>query len=145
MPERREELTTEGGLDAVHHRESLKKYLQNIHDADIGVSLFIDPDLDQVRTAHRLEVDAVELHTGKYCDARGDSDRKSELQRLADAATAATKLGMRVAAGHGLNYHNIHALAGIHEISEFNVGHSIVARAIFTGIERAVREMVELL
>ncbi|MBI5508111.1 MAG: pyridoxine 5'-phosphate synthase [Deltaproteobacteria bacterium] len=145
VPERREELTTEGGLDVTHHKDGLKKFLQSLKDADIETSLFIDPDLDQVRAAHRIEAQAVELHTGKFCDARGDAERRAELQRLADAAMAAAKLGLKVAAGHGLNYHNIGALLPIPEIEEYNIGHGIVAHAVFVGLERAVRDMVALL
>ena len=145
VPERREELTTEGGLDAVHHKDQLKKYVQSLKDADIEVSLFIDPDLDQVRAAHRVEAQAIEIHTGKYCDARGDSERRAELQRIADAANAATKLGLRVAAGHGLNFHNVMALLPISEIVEFNIGHAIVAQSLFVGLDRAVHDMVLLL
>jgi len=145
VPERREELTTEGGLDVAHHRDHIKKYVQSIKDADIQVSLFIDPDLDQVRAAHRVEAHAVEIHTGKYCDAALESEQRAELQRIADAARTASKLGMRVAAGHGLHYHNIHALIPIEEIEEYNIGHSIISRAVFVGLERAVRDMVALL
>jgi pyridoxine 5-phosphate synthase len=145
VPERREELTTEGGLDVGHHKDTLKKYMQNMHDGDIQVSLFIDPDLDQVRAAHRLDSTMVELHTGKYCDARDVTERRAELTRLTDAARAAQKLGMRVAAGHGLHYHNIRSLVPIDEIEEYNIGHSIVARALFAGFEQAVREMLLLL
>ncbi|MBI3180083.1 MAG: pyridoxine 5'-phosphate synthase [Deltaproteobacteria bacterium] len=145
VPERREELTTEGGLDVGHHRDHLKKHVQSLRDADIDVSLFVDPDLDQVRHAHRLEVAAIELHTGKYCDARGEAEQRAELQRIVDAARTAAKLGLRVAAGHGLNYHNIRALVPVSEIEEYNIGHSIVARAVFVGLDRAVRDMLALL
>jgi pyridoxine 5-phosphate synthase len=145
VPERREELTTEGGLDVARQRDHMKKYVQSLKDADIQVSLFIDPDLDQVRAAHRVEADAVELHTGKYCDAVGEGDRRAELQRIVDAARTAAKLGMRVAAGHGLNYHNIQALVPVVEIEEYNIGHGIVAQAVFVGLERAVRDMLALL
>ncbi len=145
VPERREELTTEGGLDAQHHRDHLKKYVQNLRDGDIQVSLFIDPDLDQVRAAHRLDAMAVELHTGKFCEARGEVDRRAELQRIIDAARAASKLGLRVAAGHGLNYNNLTELVRIDEIEEYNIGHSIIASAVLTGLDAAVREMLGLL
>lgn len=145
VPERREELTTEGGLDVTHHRDHVKKYVQSLKDGDIQVSLFIDPDLDQVRSAHRVEASAVEIHTGKYTEARGDAERRAELQRIADAARAASKLGMRVAAGHGLNYHNVRELVPLADIEEYNIGHSIVAQAVFVGLERAVRDMLELL
>jgi pyridoxine 5-phosphate synthase len=145
VPERREELTTEGGLDANSQRESLRKIVKNLKDGDLPVSLFIDPDLDQVRASHKLDANQVELHTGRYCEARNQKDRQAELIRLVDAAKAAAKLGMRVAAGHGLNYQNVQPVAAIAEIEELNIGHSIVARAVLVGFERAVREMVELM
>jgi len=145
VPERREELTTEGGLDAVGGREAVRKAVKTLHDADIVVSLFIDPDLDQVKAAHRAEADAVELHTGRYCDARLASDRRRELDRIVDACKAAAKLGLKVAAGHGLNYQNVLPVAAIPEIEELNIGHAIVAHAVLVGMERAVREMKELL
>jgi len=109
------------------------------------VSLFIDPDLDQVKSAHRAEATVVEFHTGRYCDARLASDRRKELSRLIDACKAAAKLGLSVAAGHGLNYQNVTPVAAIAEIEELNIGHSIVGRAVLVGFERAVREMKELL
>ncbi len=145
VPERREELTTEGGLDVNHHRDHLKKYVQSLRDADLKVSLFIDPDLEMLRAAHRLDAPSIELHTGKYADARGEVERKNELRRISDAARAAAKLGMRVAAGHGLHYTNVQELVLVEEIEEFNIGHSIVARAMLVGMDRAVRDMVHAL
>jgi pyridoxine 5-phosphate synthase len=145
VPERREELTTEGGLDAVGGREAVRKAVKTLRDAEIEVSLFIDPDLDQVKAAHRAEADAVELHTGRYCEARLAADRRRELNRLVDACKAAAKLGLKVAAGHGLNYQNVLPVAAIPEIEELNIGHAIVAHAVLVGMERAVREMKELL
>ncbi len=145
VPERREELTTEGGLDAAGNRDSLRKVVKTLKDADIVVSLFIDPEVDQVRAAHRVEADVVEIHTGRYCDARLEADRRRELARVVDAAKAAAKLGLQVAAGHGLNYHNVLPVAAIGEIEEFNIGHAIVGHAVMVGLERAVREMKDLL
>jgi pyridoxine 5-phosphate synthase len=145
VPERREELTTEGGLDVVVGREALRKVVKNLRDAEIEVSLFVDPDLDQVKAAHRVEAQVVEFHTGRYCEARLAGDRRKEFGRLVDACKAATKLGLRVAAGHGLNYRNVQPVAALPEIEELNIGHAIVARAILVGMERAVREMKELL
>jgi pyridoxine 5-phosphate synthase len=145
VPERREELTTEGGLDVVGGREAVRKAVKTLRDAEIEVSLFIDPDLDQVKSAHRAEATVVEFHTGRYCDARLASDRRKELSRLIDACKAAAKLGLSVAAGHGLNYQNVTPVAAIAEIEELNIGHSIVGRAVLVGFERAVREMKELL
>jgi pyridoxine 5-phosphate synthase len=145
VPERREELTTEGGLDVVSGREAVRKAVKTLKDADIEVSLFIDPDLDQVKAAHRAEAQAVELHTGRYCDARLAADRRRELNRILDATKAASKLGLKVAAGHGLNYQNVLPVAAIQEIEELNIGHAIVAHAVLVGMERAVREMKALL
>ncbi len=145
VPERREELTTEGGLDVVGGRDALRRVVKTLHDADIKVSLFVDPDVDQVRAAHRSEAEVVELHTGRYCDARLQADRGRELARLVDSCKAASKLGLEVAAGHGLNYQNVEPVAAISEIEELNIGHAIVARAVLVGLERAVREMKQLL
>jgi pyridoxine 5-phosphate synthase len=145
VPERREELTTEGGLDVVSGREAVRKAVKTLRDAEVEVSLFIDPDLDQVKAAHRAEAQVVELHTGRYCESRLASDRRRELARLLDACKAGAKLGLKVAAGHGLNYRNVQAVAAIPEIEELNIGHAIVAHAVLVGMERAVREMKELL
>ena len=145
VPERREELTTEGGLDVVSARDVVRKVVKTLRDAEIQTSLFIDPDLDQVKAAHRVEAEVVEIHTGRYCDARLPADRRRELARIVDAAKAATKLGLKVAAGHGLNYQNVLPVAAISEIEEFNIGHAIVARALLVGMERAVREMKDLI
>ena len=143
VPERREELTTEGGLDVVGGRETVRRVVKTLRDAEIEVSLFIDPDLDQVKAAHRAEAQTVEFHTGRYCDARLAADRRRELARVVDACKAAAKLGLGVAAGHGLNYHNVGPIAAIAEIEELNIGHAIVGRAVLVGMERAVREMRE--
>ena len=145
VPERREELTTEGGLDVVGGRETVRRVVKTLRDAEIEVSLFIDPDLDQVKAAHRAEAQVVEFHTGRYCDARLAADRRRELARVLDACKAAAKLGLGVAAGHGLNYHNVGPIAAIAEIEELNIGHAIVARALLVGMERAVREMKEMI
>jgi pyridoxine 5-phosphate synthase len=145
VPERREELTTEGGLDVVGGRDLVRRVVKTLRDAEIKVSLFIDPDLDQVKAAHRAEAEVVELHTGRYCEARLASDRRKELSRLLDACKAAAKLGLEVAAGHGLSYENVVPVAAIPEIEELNIGHSIVSRAVLVGLERAVREMKALM
>jgi pyridoxine 5-phosphate synthase len=145
VPERREELTTEGGLDVSGNRDAIRKVVKTLQDAEIQVSLFIDPDVDQVRAAHRVEAQVVEIHTGRYCDARLAQDRRRELARVVDAVKAAAKLGLRVAAGHGLSYQNILPVAAIPEIEEFNIGHAIIGHAIMVGMERAVREMKELI
>lgn len=145
VPERREELTTEGGLDAVGGRDHVRRVVKTLRDADIEVSLFIDAEIDQVKAAHRAEAQTVEFHTGRYCEARLAGDRRRELARLVDACKTAAKLGLQVAAGHGLNYQNVQPVAAIPEIEELNIGHAIVARAVLVGLERAVREMKELL
>ncbi|TMA27732.1 MAG: pyridoxine 5'-phosphate synthase [Deltaproteobacteria bacterium] len=145
VPERREELTTEGGLDVGPHREEIKRITRGLRDAAIEVSLFIDPDLEQIKASHRVDAQAVELHTGRYCEARLGRDRNRELARLIEAAKAATKLGLRVAAGHGLDYWNVRPVAEIEEISELNIGYAIICRAVLSGMERAVRDMKELI
>jgi pyridoxine 5-phosphate synthase len=145
VPERREELTTEGGLDAIGHRDEVRRVTRALRDGGIEVSLFIDPDLEQIKASHRADVQAVELHTGRYCEARGAEERKRELSRLVDAAKAAGKLGLRVAAGHGLDYWNVKPVAGIDEIGELNIGYAIVCRAVLVGLERAVRDMKGLI
>ena len=119
--------------------------MKTVKDGDMVVSLFIDPDLDQVKAAHRISADRVELHTGRYCEAFGAKDRERELQRIIDCAKAATRLGMGCAAGHGLNYDNVRPIARVVEIDELNIGHSIVGRAVLSGFESAVREMVEIM
>jgi pyridoxine 5-phosphate synthase len=122
-------------------RESIKEHVRFLKDADIRVSLFIDPDLDQLRAAHKVSADAVELHTGAYCDAKSDPVRTKELSRLVDAAKTCSKIGLPVYAGHGLNLENVSPVASIVEITEFNIGHSLVAKALFIGMAEAVREM----
>jgi pyridoxine 5-phosphate synthase len=145
VPERKDERTTDRGLDVVHQRESLQKYVQNLRDGDLPVCLLVDPDLDQVRAAHRMDVTAVEIHTGKYADARGENDRRTEMQRVADAARTAAKLGLHVSVGHGLNYQNVAALTPIEEIETYLIGHAIVAQALWSGLEQALRDMTALL
>ncbi len=145
VPERREEITTEGGLDVIQNRDAVERAVRMLRDAQIRVALFVDPDLDQVRASHKLDVDAVELHTGRYAEGRAVRERADELGRLRDGAKAARKLGMEVAAGHGLNYHNTAPVARIPEIAELNIGHAIVARAVMSGMEAAVSDMVDIL
>jgi pyridoxine 5-phosphate synthase len=145
VPERREELTTEGGLDVNSHKEEIKRVIRGLRDAGIEVSLFVDPDLEQIKASHRVDAQAVELHTGRYCDARLARDRNRELSRLIEAARSAAKLGLRVAAGHGLDYWNVKPVAEIEEITELNIGYAIVCRAVLTGMERAVRDMKDLI
>jgi pyridoxine 5-phosphate synthase len=144
VPERREELTTEGGLDVTGQLPRLKEVIASLHQSGIAVSLFVDPDLDQIKSARRADADCVELHTGRYVNTLGLKEQDREFEALAQAARAAYKLEMVVNAGHGLNYRNVRRLRNITEIVEYNIGHSIIARAVFVGLERAVREMKDL-
>lgn len=144
VPERREELTTEGGLDAVTHRKTLAPLIEKLKAAGLFVSLFVDPEAEQLQCSHDLGAQSVELHTGGYCEAPPEA-RGPELARLAEAARLAKQLGFFVAAGHGLNYENILPVKNISEFEEYNIGHSIVAHAVMVGWERAVREMKALI
>jgi pyridoxine 5-phosphate synthase len=144
VPESREEVTTEGGLDCVTHRGTLEPTLGAMRDAGIRVSLFIDPEPAQIEMAATLGAPVIELHTGAYAEATG-VERESELHRLIRAATLASQAGIQVNAGHGLNYTNIGPILTLPEITELNIGHSIVSRALFVGMEQATREMVALL
>jgi pyridoxine 5-phosphate synthase len=141
VPDRRDERGDQQPLDVVYYRDLLKKNVQILRDGAIVACLSIEPDLDQVRGAHRVDAYGVELEATKYCCAKDETERRIELQRLADAARAANKLGLRVAVGHGLNYQNVSALVGITEIEWFNVGHAIIARAMLSGLDAAVRDM----
>jgi pyridoxine 5-phosphate synthase len=145
VPERRQEITTEGGLDAVTRREALSEVASKLRDAGLGVSFFIDPEVEQVKASQRAGATIVEIHTGRYCDAQADEERARELERVSTAARAAARLGLTVAAGHGLHYANVLPVAAIAEIEELNIGHAIVARAVLVGLERAVREMRDLM
>jgi pyridoxine 5-phosphate synthase len=141
VPERREELTTEGGLDAAGQLPSLQRIVQQLRAVRIRVSLFIDPEAQQVEAARRLQADAVELHTGTYADARTAAASSAELERIRAAARHAHALGLIVNAGHGLTLDNVGPIAAMPEMHELNIGHSIVADAVFVGIEAAVRRM----
>ena len=146
VPEKRQEITTEGGLD-LSSADSLEAHtvaLKGLMSAGIRTALFIDPDEDAIRASVDIGADAVELHTGEYANARG-TERIQQLSRLNRAASLARKLNLAVHAGHGLTYENVTTVAAIPEIEELNIGHSIVARAIFTGMESAVREMAEII
>ena len=145
VPERREERTTEGGLDVVGNFQSLQAYCDALMAADIATSLFIDPEPRQIEASARLGVDIVEIHTGDYAEAEDDSLREKELERLELAANQAAGASLIVAAGHGLDYVNVRDVAAIAEVEELNIGHSIVARAIFVGFDQAVREMLALM
>jgi pyridoxine 5-phosphate synthase len=142
VPEKREELTTEGGLDVIANRERLAEAIRRLKDARIRVSLFIDPDLDQVKESLRVGAHAVEVHTGRYADAASEEERRVELDRVADATALAHKTGLEPLAGHGLNYQNIGPIARIPQLVEVNIGHAIVGRAVSVGLPEAVREMI---
>ncbi|MCA1559209.1 MAG: pyridoxine 5'-phosphate synthase [Acidobacteria bacterium] len=144
VPERPQELTTEGGLDVVAQAGAVADFVRQMHDAGIRVSLFVDPHADQVGHAKQSGADAIEINTGRYAEA-GEGSRIQELQRIADAAQLGVRQGLEVLAGHGLNYVNVVDVGAIAEIEELNIGHSIVARAALVGMERAVRDMVALL
>jgi pyridoxine 5-phosphate synthase len=144
VPERREEVTTEGGLDVVGNRQAVEKAIGKLHEAGIYVSLFLDPDPRQLELAKSLAVEAVELHTGKYALASPRSCQ-AELETLVAAARQVREAGLALHAGHGLNYHNVLPVAAIRGMHELNIGHSIVARAVFIGLRKAVREMKALL
>ena len=145
VPERREELTTEGGLEVNLNQEATASSIRMFHEGEIPVSLFINPDLDQVKAAQRVGADCVEIHTGLYSEARDPKSIDRELSRIINAVKLAGKLGLKVNAGHGLDYQNVKAIAAIEEIEELSIGHSVISRAVLVGIERAVREMRELI
>lgn len=144
VPEKRQELTTEGGLDVVAHKRKIKDAVARLRDHGIHVALFIDPVAAQIDCAHAVGADAIEIHTGTYCNYSGRR-RAKELRAIIAGAKRAQNLGLEVHGGHGLNYTNVQPVAKIDEIVELNIGHSIIARALFVGIEQAVREMKELL
>jgi pyridoxine 5-phosphate synthase len=142
VPERREEVSTEGGLDVVLNSVQLKPMIKMLQDGQIEVSLFVDPDLEQVKESHKLDAHAIEINTAAYAEARDGRARDEALRKVADAARLGGKLGLRVNAGHGLTYGNVGRIAALPEIGELNIGHNIVARAALVGMERAVQEMV---
>ncbi len=145
VPERRQERTTEGGLNVVHQRHYLQTVVEMLHEADIRVSLFVEPVLEQIEAAADIGADIVELHTGHYANATSPEAARQELQRLHNAAEFARTMRLRVAAGHGLTYDNIVPICRIQAIEDVSIGHAIVARAVYVGFERAVRQMVELI
>jgi pyridoxine 5-phosphate synthase len=145
VPEKRQELTTEGGLDVKACSQQLKDKIALLQDGGMSVSLFVDPDLEQIDQAFQVGADTVEIHTGTYCDAPSAGARLAELAKIEKAIHAARHCGLGVHAGHGLNYHNIQAVVALGVIEEFNIGHSIISRAVLVGLDRAVREMKALL
>ncbi|HEX5514744.1 MAG TPA: pyridoxine 5'-phosphate synthase [Gammaproteobacteria bacterium] len=145
VPERRDELTTEGGLDVVGQAARVRDAVAELSSAGIRVSLFVDPELHQLDAAHATGARVVELHTGGYAQATTLAARAAELERLRKAASHAQALGLTVNAGHGLHYHNVQPVAAIPEVVELNIGHAIIARAVFSGLTEAVREMKRLM
>jgi pyridoxine 5-phosphate synthase len=145
VPEKREELTTEGGLDVVGNLDYMTDYCNELKEAGIRVSLFIDADFKQLDAAKACAAPVVEIHTGHYADTVDDVSRLTELKRILDAVKYGQSLGFQVNAGHGLDYHNVSSIVAIEGIKELNIGHSIVCRALFTGLDQAVREMKKLM
>lgn len=145
VPEKRQELTTEGGLDVIATFQTVQTAAQALQQAGIIVSLFVDPNPEQIRAAQQSGAEAIEIHTGRYAEAHSESERRHELAAIREAITLGNELGLTVHAGHGLNYVNIIPLAKLSGIDEFNIGHSIIARATLVGLDRAVREMVALI
>jgi pyridoxine 5-phosphate synthase len=145
VPEKREELTTEGGLDVVGNRQRVEAAVKALQKAGIKVSLFIDPDVEQIEASSGAGGDAIEIHTGLYCEAKTPEAVNEELQKVIVAARRAHGLGLEVKAGHGLHYFNVRRIADIPEIVELSIGHSIVARALMVGMEQAVRDMIALI
>lgn len=145
VPERREELTTEGGLDVAGQRERIGDACQRLGEAGIQVSLFIDPQPAQLEAAAELQVPFVEIHTGAYADASTPEIMRREFRRVAEAVARGQALGLGVNAGHGLHYHNVRPVAALPGVHELNIGHAIIARAVFSGLQQAVRDMKQLI
>jgi pyridoxine 5-phosphate synthase len=144
VPEKRQELTTEGGLDVRGHRHHLRDVIKEIRRHDIDVSLFIDPVVEQIEASHEVGADMIEIHTGEYAGARSTDQQMELLEVIRSGAQLARRLGMQVNAGHGLNYLNILPLKSIPEIEEVSIGHAVLSRAVFVGLERAVRDMLQV-
>ena len=145
VPERRQELTTEGGLDVVSNFKRVKKVVDDLKKSGIIVSLFIDPDLRQIKAASQIGAEAIEIHTGEYANSRSKKEREKHLHLIKEAAELASGYKLDVYAGHGLNYENVKAIARIKEIRELNIGHSIISKAVFVGLAEAVKQMKRLI
>lgn len=145
VPEKRQELTTEGGLDVRINMQNITEAIELLQEGDVPVSLFIDPDPNQIKAADKAGADYIEIHTGAFAGARNWKGQEPELIKIENAIKLAQKLGLGVNAGHGLNYTNIKKVAALGGIEEFNIGHSIISRAVLVGLDRAVREMVDLI
>jgi pyridoxine 5-phosphate synthase len=145
VPEKRQELTTEGGLDVIVHAKLIADAVKRLRDGGVVVSLFVDPNQEQIKAANKTGADCIEIHTGAYAEAVGWPAQERELEAIDTAIKLARKVGLGVNAGHGLNYVNIKPLAAIGGIEEYNIGHAIIARALLVGLDRAVKDMVELI
>ncbi len=145
VPEKRQELTTEGGLNVLDNLEHLAESIQRLHDGDIKVSLFVEPDLKVIDASREIGADIIELHTGEFANAASEEQLAEELEKIVLAAKHAKKIGLGVNAGHGLNYQNIKLVRDIYEIDEVSIGHSVIARAVMTGLPAAVQEMIRLI
>ncbi|MCP4952077.1 pyridoxine 5'-phosphate synthase [Arenicellales bacterium nBUS_48] len=145
VPEKRQEITTEGGLEVYEQYDKVAPFISQLEQSGIRVSLFIDPDEKQIEASRRLGVSAIELHTGAFADAKDEPERERQLQRITTAVSLGEAAGLRVNAGHGLNYNNVEPIARIEGIQELNIGHAIIAEAVFEGLGPAVRRMRELI
>ncbi len=145
VPEKRQEVTTEGGLDVYSQEDYIKEYIKPLQEAGIVISLFIDADEKQIVSAHNCNADYIELHTGAFSLAYGKENEKEEFEKLKTGAAIAQNLGLKVNAGHGLNYQNVHRMHEIDGLCELNIGHTIISRAVFVGLEKAIEEMQELI
>ncbi|NMB81963.1 MAG: pyridoxine 5'-phosphate synthase [Ignavibacteria bacterium] len=144
VPERRQELTTEGGINVIDNINHLRQTIQTLHQSEIAVSLFIEPDINQIDAAAEINADIIEIHTGHYANAIGEENIYDELERVRIAAKHAKKLGLGVNAGHGLNYVNMKEFVAIPDVDEVSIGHAVIARAMFVGLEQAIKEMLKL-
>ncbi len=145
VPEKRQELTTEGGLDVIAQKEKLKNVIAKFHAKNIPVSLFVDPVIAQIKASKEIGSDMIELHTGEYAEATEEQELQRLLKEIISAAEYGKRIGLEVNAGHGLNYKNVSSVAAIQQIDEMSIGHSIISRAAFVGLERAVKEMIALI
>ncbi len=145
VPEKRKELTTEGGLDIKKNFKNLKKVIKKLKQKRIVISLFINPDIKQIELARKVGADYIEIHTGKYADAKSERYRKYELKKIIKAAYFAHSIGLKVNAGHGLNYKNVKPIAKIPVIEDLNIGHSIISRALMVGLYKAIKDMIKLI
>ncbi|MFQ5786824.1 MAG: pyridoxine 5'-phosphate synthase [Thermodesulfobacteriota bacterium] len=144
VPEKREEITTEGGLNIIKASNNIARVVKEMKKNGLFLSIFIDPDLEQIKAANNVGADMVEIHTGVYANARNENDKNKELYKIQEATDASERLGLRVSAGHGLNYTNVKNISGITGIEELNIGHSIIANSVLVGVEKAVRNMIAL-